>query len=141
MYGIRTFSICVCIILCTSCSPAARFHRLVTKYPYLLDSSRQDKIVVRNSVSVDTQIVWQNKIDTLVFRETTIERRNDTFRIYYRERPCTTFIQRTEVRPSKVIERYFNEKDEKQQAWAFLKMNYIWLIVIIALTSLLLTRK
>jgi hypothetical protein len=140
MYGIKHFTISVCIIIFTSCSPHDRFYRLVTKYPYLLDSSRQDKIVIRNSVVVDTQVVWKNKTDTLIFREAKIERRNDTFRFYFRERPCTTFIEKTQIVPSKIIERHYQEKLSKTQAWEFFKLNYHWLLIILFLLTLLIKK-
>ena len=140
MYGIKHFIISVYIITITSCSPHSRFYRLVTKYPHLLDSSRQDKVIIRNSVVVDTQVVWKNQTDTLIFRETKIERRNDTFRFYFRERPCTTFIEKTQIVPSKIIERHYQEKVIKKQAWDFFKSNFHWLLIILFLLTLLIKK-
>lgn len=139
-YGIKHFIIGLCIIANIGCSPTNRFYRLVSKYPYLLDSIRQTETIVRNSVLVDTQIVWKKQVDTLVFRESKIERRNDTFRFYFRERPCTTYIENTQIIPSKTIERYYSERDEKRQAWSFFKLNYHWIIIILLLLALLLKR-
>ena len=140
-YGIKHFIIGLCLIASFGCSPSHRFYRLVSKHPYLLDSFRQDKVVIRNSVLVDTQIIWKNQTDTIVFRESKIERRNDTFRFYFRERPCTTFIESVKIVPSKTIERYYQDRKESQQAWSFFKLNYHWLIIIILLIALLIIRR
>jgi len=139
-YGLKFISFLVIICICYSCSPTHRFHRLVTKYPYLLDSSRQDKIIVRDSVVKDTQIVWKNKVDTIVFSQVTIERRNDTFRIIERERPCTTYLQKTIYQPSKIVEKYIKEKGQKRTFFQELKYS-LFLIAIVLLVLIILFKK
>lgn len=139
-YGLKFISFLLIICICYSCSPTHRFHRLVTKYPYLLDSSRQDKIIVRDSVVKDTQIVWKNKVDTIVFSQVTIERRNDTFRIIERERPCTTYLQKTIYQPSKIVEKYIKEKGQKRSFFKTLK-DYILLVLLLLSLLVILFRK
>jgi hypothetical protein len=139
-YGLKFISFLVIICICYSCSPTHRFHRLVTKFPYLLDSSRQDKIIVRDSVVKDTQIVWKNKVDTIVFSQVTIERRNDTFRIIERERPCTTYLQKTIYQPSKIVEKYIKEKGQKRTFFQELKYS-LFLIAIVLLVLIILFKK
>lgn len=138
MYGIKNFICSICIILLIGCSPVSRFHRLVTKYPYLLDSFRKTEVVIREGVHVDTLLVLQNSHDTFYFPQATIERRNDTFRFYFRERNCTTYIENTQIIPSKVIEKYYNQKTkEKSKSW----IERYWYFLVIVLLSLLILFK
>lgn len=139
-YGTKHLIIGLCIIASLGCNPTNRFYRLVTKHPYLLDSFRQTKVIVRNSVLVDTQIIWSKEIDTLIFRESKIERRNDTFRFYFRERPCTTFIENTQIVPSKTIEKHFENKGKREQS-NWLKTNIYLLIIMLLVLALLINRK
>jgi hypothetical protein len=141
MYGIKHLIAISFIVLFVGCSPAYRYHRLVTKYPFLLDSVSTDKIVIREDIIVDSVFIWESEVDTIFFPQATIERRHDTFRFYFRERPCTTYIQKTEVRPSKTIERYYQDKVNKTQAWEFFKLNFHWLLIILSLLLLLIRRK
>jgi len=141
-YGFKIIYILIISSVLASCSPHYRFIRLVTKYPYLLDSIQQNKVIVRDSIHQDTQIIWKNKIDTLILNQIKIERRNDTFRIITRERPCTTYIQETTYKPSKIVEKYIQEKQEKGFFGALHKIKEsLWLIIIGLLLLLLITRK
>ena len=140
MYGTRHLFIFAIIICFVHCSPNYRFHRLVTKYPYLLDSVQRDKVIIRENLTIDSIFIWESQVDTIFFPQAIIERRNDTFRYYFRERPCTTYIQKTEVRPSKVIERYYQEKVEKREAWRYLRENAHWFLIIIFLLVLLILK-
>ena len=138
----KIFITILSVILLLGCSPAYRYNRLLEKYPYLQDTIQQTEIVIRDSVHQDTQIVWNTKIDTIVLNQVRIERRNDTFRILTRERPCTTYVNKTIVKPSETIKQYIEKKaSEKGFFGAFHKIKeWIWLIII-GLLVILLIRK
>jgi hypothetical protein len=133
--AIKYFTLIAIVIVHYSCSPVDRFIRLTTKYPFLLESVQHDTVVIRNPILKDTQIIWEKQIDTFVFSETKIERRNDTLKFYFRERPCTTYINKTEIKPSKYVEKVIeNESDEKERYYLY---GFIILLVIIVFLTLL----
>ena len=133
--AIKYFTLIAIVIVHYGCSPVDRFIRLTTKYPFLLESVQHDTVVIRNPVLKDTQIIWEKQIDTFVFSETKIERRNDTLKFYFRERPCTTYINKTEIKPSKYVEKVIkNESDEKERYYLY---GFIILLVIIVFLTLL----
>ncbi len=134
----RNLTFIICLIFCIGCSPIYRYNRLLEKYPFLQDTLRETEIVVRDSVHQDTQVVWNTKIDTLVLNQVKIERRNDTFRIITRERPCTTYVNKTIVQPSKTVEKYIEEKGRKGAIYEIKK--YLWIIIIGLLIVLLIRR-
>ena len=101
--------------LLTSCDPIHRFNRLVECYPHLLDSVKHSEVIVDSGKVVDTAFVVQTKVDTFVVNGIRIERVRDTFRIIYRERNCTTTVNKTEIRPTKVIEREIRKEIQKEQ--------------------------
>lgn len=107
--------ILVLVGLLTSCDPVYRFNRLVERNPYLLDSIKNTEVVVDSGKIVDTAFVIQTQVDTFVIDGVRIERIRDTFRIIYRERNCTTTVNKTEVRPTKVIEREIRKEIQKEQ--------------------------
>jgi len=140
-YGFKIIYILIISSVFASCSPHYRFTRLVTKYPYLLDSVQQNKVIVRDTLYQDTQIIWKNKIDTLILNQIKIERRNDTFRIITRERPCTTYIQETTYKPSKIVEKYIEQKEKTGFFGAIHKIKeWLWLIPIFILIILLIRK-
>ena len=131
--AIKYFTLIAIVIIHNGCSPVDRFIRLTTKYPFLLESVQHDTVIIRTPVLKDTQIVWQKQIDTFIFSETKIERRNDTFRFYFRERPCTTYVNKTEIKPSKYVEKVI----EKRQERAFFKTLEDYILLVLLLLSLL----
>ena len=133
--AIKYFTLIAIVLVHYGCSPVDRFIRLTTKYPFLLESVQHDTVVIRNPILKDTQIIWEKQIDTFVFSETKIERRNDTLKFYFRERPCTTYINKTEIKPSKYVEKVIkNESDEKERYYLY---GFIILLVIIVFLTLL----
>lgn len=140
--GPRTIFILFSTIFIFSCSPTYRFSRLVHKYPFLLETLETDSVVIRDTMEQDTQFFWNTETDTIYFNNVRVERFRDTFRFYYREKPCTTYINKTEIKPSKVVEKYIEEKTSKKGfAWAFLQIKeWLWLIII-GLLIILLIRK
>jgi len=133
-------AIIVSIIFFSSCSPSDRFLRLVQKHPYLLESVSVDSVRVRDTISQDTQVVWKNKVDTLILSQVKIERRNDTFRIITRERPCTTYVNRTEIRPSKIVEREILKKGQKRPFYQVVKDYVLYLLLLLSLLIIFLRR-
>ena len=134
----RNLAFIIAFIVCIGCSPTYRYNRLLEKYPYLQDTIRKTEVIIRDSVHQDTQVVWKNSIDTIVLNQVKIERRNDTFRIITRERPCTTYVNKTIVKPSKTVEKYIEEKAEKGAIYEIKK--YLWIIIIGLLIVLLIRR-
>jgi len=133
-------SIIVSIIFFSSCSPTDRFLRLVEKHPYLLESISVDSVRIRDTIHQDTQVVWKNKVDTLILSQVKIERRNDTFRIITRERPCTTYVNRTEIRPSKIVEREILKKGQKRPFYQVAKDYALYLLLLLSLLIIFLRR-
>jgi len=133
-------AIIISIVFFSSCSPSHRFLRLVQKYPYLLESVSVDSVRVRDTISQDTQVVWKNKVDTLILSQVKIERRNDTFRIITRERPCTTYVNRTEIRPSKIVEREILKKGQKRPFYQVVKDYALYLLLLLSLLIIFLRR-
>ena len=122
--------------LLTSCDPIHRFNRLVERYPHLLDSVKHSEVIVDRGKVVDTAFVVQTKMDTFVINGIRVERIRDTFRIIYRERNCTTTVNKTEVRPTKVIEREIRKEIQKEQKRKGI-MYALYLALAIVFVSLL----
>ena len=117
-YGNATkFISCIVIFTVYSCSPIYRFNRLVKCHPYLLDRIESDTVIVDSGKSIDTFFISKTEFDTFYFdRGVRIDRFRDTFRIYYRERNCTTFIEKTEIRPTtKIVERQIRQEIESDR--------------------------
>jgi len=131
--AIKYFTLIAIVLIHNGCSPVYRFIRLTTKYPFLLESLQHDTVIIRTPLLKDTQIVWKKQIDTLIFSETTIERRNDTFKFYFRERPCTTYVNKTEIRPSKYVEKVIQERQKR----AFFETIEDYVLLVLLLLSLL----
>lgn len=134
--AIKYFTLIAIVLIHNGCSPVDRFIRLTTKYPFLLESVQHDTVVIRTPVLKDTQIVWKKQIDTFVFSETKIERRNDTLKFYFRERPCTTYVNKTEIKPSKYVEKVI----EKRQERSFRELGrdiFAFIIIVLSLLVIL----
>jgi len=136
--GYKVTIIIVIICFLGGCSPADRFIRLVTKHPHLLETISHDTVRIRTTLPKDTLLVWSKQSDTIVFNQVRIERRNDSVKIIVKERPCTTFIQKTEYRPSKIIEKYAQSK--KPKFWDKLERYGLYLLLLLSLFILLFRR-
>ena len=104
-YGIKTINLCligVCAFL-FACSPVRRIHKIIEKHPEVLDSFSKTEVVVRSQQVHDTLLFFQN--DTIKTEYVTILRTADTIRLITRERPCTTYVNKTEIRPTQIQER------------------------------------
>lgn len=136
-YGYTAINFIIALlILSTSCSPQHRFLRLVKNHPYLLDTFRTREVQIQTIQKVDTQIIWKKERDTIEFRTFRMERFRDTLRFYSRERACTTFVNTTQIRPSKTIEKYIESKSEEglkgqvYQGLAFILIGFIIALIL-----------
>ena len=120
------------VLFFCSCSPIHRFNRLVERHPYLIDRLKSDTIVINSGKSIDTFFVFETETDTFhVNSGIRVERSRDTFRFVYRERNCTTYIERTEIRPTTVIEREIRKeiKRDRNREVAIMSL-YVFLALI-----------
>ena len=124
----RLLIIWVCIHPIVSCTPISRFNRLVSKHSYLLDKQVFDTIHIRDGKRLDTSFIWNEGKDTVIINGIRIERFRDTFRLYYRERNCTTHIHETKIQPSKATQKIIREETT----------NFPLLIALIGIISILL---
>ncbi len=113
-YGSIKIYIIIAISICLSaCSPQHRFARLVKNHPYLLDTTKLREVQIQTIDKIDTQFFFTKERDTIHFRDYRFERFRDTIRFLSKERNCTTFVYSTQIKPSKTIERYIREKQNK----------------------------
>ena len=124
----RLLIVWVCIHPIVSCTPISRFNRLVSKHPYLHDKQVFDTIHIRDGKRLDTSFIWNEGKDTVIINGIRIERFRDTFRLYYRERNCTTHIHETKIQPSKATQKIIREETT----------NFPLLIALIGIISILL---
>lgn len=135
----KIFTIIALSICAASCSPQHRFHRLVKNHPYLLDTTKFREIQIQTIDKIDTQFFFTKERDTIHFRDYRFERFRDTIRFLSKERNCTTFVYSTQIKPSKTIERYINEKQNKGVKGEIYE-RLMWLLLGL-IVSLLLFRK
>ena len=113
-YGYRkNYFLLSLLLFLSACSPQRRLLCLLENHPYLIDSLRHDTIQIQQAQETDTQFLWKTERDTIFFNNIRLERFRDTIRLFTRERACTTYIHTTELRPSKVVEKYISEKTEE----------------------------
>ena len=123
----------------SSCDPVHRFNRLLEQYPYLIDSIENSEVVVDSGKVVDTAFITQIEVDTFYINGIRIERIRDTFRVVYRERNCTTQINKTEIKPTKVVEREIRkeiQKEQKRNGLMYLLYGLIGVIILSLLIKL-----
>jgi hypothetical protein len=122
----------IAIVGINACSPVYRFNRLVKRHPYLIDRIKSDTIIINSGKSIDTFFVSEVETDTFYINSgIRIERSRDTFRFIYRERNCTTYIEKTEIRPTTVIEREIRKeiKRDRNRELAIVSL-YVFLVLL-----------
>jgi hypothetical protein len=122
----------IAVLFFSSCSPVHRFNRLVKRHPYLIDRIKSDTVIINSGKSIDTFFVSEVETDTFYINSgIRIERSRDTFRFIYRERNCTTYIERTEIRPTTVIEREIRKeiKRDRNRELAIVSL-YVFLVLL-----------
>jgi hypothetical protein len=104
---------------------------LVKCYPFLLDSQVFDTLVISRIESVDTTFILGKK-DTLYQQGVEIYRYFDSFRLVIRERNCTTFQQQVIIKPSKIVEKYIKDEQDKTERY-YLYGFIIFLVILLFL--------
>lgn len=115
-----------------SCSPTYRFNRLVEKYPFLLESKTYDSVRVVEYTTTDSIFYWEEIHDTITINGIRIERFRDTFRIQHKQPNCTTFINTTEIRPSKLTEKII-QKEKNMDFWIKALIVYMSIVLLVIL--------
>lgn len=132
-YPIYFVGIVCCMVSLFSCTPAQRFARLIEKHPYLIETTKKDTVSIRIYPPQDTIIVFKKDYDTIIFDNHRIERFRDTFRFYYKQSNCTTYVNKTIYQPSK----YVTKEIEKRQKRSFRELSRdIFTFVILGLSLL-----
>jgi hypothetical protein len=137
MYGKLYFYLLVSMFLFSCRTPDEKFYRLVKRHPHLLDFYFDSDTSISETISLDTQFIFKTKKDTVYFGTNRIERFGDTFRFYYKERPCTTYINTTTVAPvskrkaqeRRIAQNTSTQKDKKGFAWEIFPI-ITWLITL-----------
>jgi hypothetical protein len=97
----------VSAVIFSGCTPMDRLQRLQRKHPYLFEIQPKDTFFVRTS-KVDTLHYYNSSSDTfLIIKDSlTIQRilTRDTFRYYYKSRPCTTFSTKQIIQPKAYVQ-------------------------------------
>jgi len=88
----------ICIGGVSCLSPSARLRKLLERHPDLVTYADTIKTIVVPTKTTDTLLVGQT--DTFFLENTTIIKVVDTLRITQVQKPCTTFVQTTELRPT-----------------------------------------
>jgi hypothetical protein len=96
-----------CILFISACSPLQQLQRLQKKHPYLFEVKPNDTFFVRTS-KTDTLRYYNSSTDTIqvITDSLTIMQifTRDTFRYYYKSRPCTTFTTRQTIQPKTFVQ-------------------------------------
>jgi hypothetical protein len=119
-------------LLITSCSPKARFTRLIEKYPYLLTT---DTVVVKDTITLyipevktDTVVTLKELIDTI-----TLTKDRVTVKTWYVPKEKKVYIQGKcdPVYVTKVVERKIPVKYYEKYPWWKKLLNNLLAIFII----------
>lgn len=96
-----------CILLLSACSPLQQLQRLQKKHPYLFEVKPNDTFFIRTS-KTDTLRYYNSSTDTIQVTTDSLTIMQiftrDTFRYYYKSRPCTTFTTRQTIQPKTFIQ-------------------------------------
>lgn len=130
---LRIFCICVMGLCLTACSPEYRLQRLLKNNPHLYEIYSHDSIRIRNVVSTDSLFFFTKEKDTIQFNNATIYRHSDTLRLVQSCPPCTTYVSKTILQPSKTITK---EKGFKRSLREKLEDSILPIIVGILLALL-----
>jgi hypothetical protein len=109
----RIIFACLLLLTISGCSVQSRFDRLVTKYPYLLESQKIDTVIIKNGNTTDTVFNITKNTDSFFFENTKIIKRDSKIFVYSKVPPCTTNISKTIIQPSK---EYVKWKEKKESS-------------------------
>lgn len=123
------------VLIITACSPAKRFTRLITKYPYLLT---QDTVLVKDTITlyvpevkVDTVVSLKELVDTV-----TITKDRVTVKTWYVPKEKKVYVQGKcdPIYITKIVERKIPVKYyEKTPKWKLFLDKLMYLLLILAL--------
>lgn len=129
------FRLLFIVLIITACSPAKRFTRLITKYPYLLT---QDTVLVKDTITlyvpevkVDTVVSLKELIDTV-----TITKDRVTVKTWYVPKEKKVYVQGKcdPIYITKIVERKIPVKYyEKTPKWKLFLDKLMYLLLILAL--------
>lgn len=102
------------------------FGRIVEVY-------KTDTIKIASGLVRDTTFIFEKSSDTIRTEYSTIYRTGDTLRLHYIERPCTTYVSKTEIRPTT------HTKETRQERPFYQRLNFLdKMILIIILAGIVL---
>ena len=130
---LRIFCIYIVGLSIVACSPQYRLQRLLKNNPHLYEIYSHDSIRIRNVVSTDSLFFFTKEKDTIHFNNATIFRHSDTLRLVQSCPPCTTYLSKTILQPSKTISK---EKGFKRSLREKLEDSILPIIVGILLALL-----
>jgi hypothetical protein len=125
LFGLLYFSLAVAVLYIVSIVWLSGTHILSTVSKVTQSLSIVVKALIRSLFSeVETDTFYINS-------GIRIERSRDTFRFIYRERNCTTYIEKTEIRPTTVIEREIRKeiKRDRNRELAIVSL-YVFLVLL-----------
>jgi hypothetical protein len=94
------------------------FSRIVEVY-------KTDTIKISSGLVRDTTFIFEKSSDTIRTEYSTIYRTGDTLRLHYIERPCTTYISKTEIQPTR------HTKETRQERPFYQKLNIFDKLILI----------
>jgi hypothetical protein len=115
-------SILLLVVLLFVATGCGNFGRIVEVY-------KTDTIKIANGLVRDTTFIFQKSSDTIRTEYSTIYRTGDTLRMHYIERPCTTYISKTEIRPTS------HTKETRRERPFYQKLNFLDKLILIIILS------
>lgn len=108
-------------------APGCRnFGRIVEVY-------KTDTIKIASGFVRDTTFIFEKSSDTIRTEYSTIYKTGDTLRLHYIERPCTTYISKTEIRPTT------QTKETRREGPLYQRLNFLdKMLLIIVLGGIVL---
>jgi hypothetical protein len=136
---IYRIGIIYCMVSLFSCTPAQRFARLIEKHPYLIETTKKDTISIRVYPAQDTTFIFKKEHDTIIFDNHRIERFRDTFRFFYKQSNCTTYVNKTVYQPSKYVTKEIQKRQERSVR--DLSMDIFSVVILVLSLLVVLIRK
>jgi hypothetical protein len=115
--NIRNSILLVTLLLFIS-TGCGNFSRIVEVY-------KTDTIKIAAGLVRDTTFIFEKSSDTIRTEFSTIYKTGDTLRLHYIERPCTTYISKTEIQPTR------HTKETRQERPFYQKLNIFDKLILI----------
>jgi hypothetical protein len=110
--------ILLAVVLLFISAGCGNFSRIVEIY-------KTDTVKIAAGLVRDTTFIFEKSSDTIRTEYSTIYRTGDTLRLHYIERPCTTFISKTEIQPTR------HTKETRQERPFYQKLNIFDKLILI----------